>query len=103
MKYTITMKKIFLLFSILLTGYSHSIAQEAITLDKALSIAESASPEIQQSLLNLMRFQKTLEAQRAALKSQFSLDLNPVAYRNGIEFVSNSVIREENCLSPGSN
>ena len=55
-------------------------AQEALTLAKALSIAETGSPDLQQSLLNLERYQKNLEAQRAALKSRFSLDINPVGY-----------------------
>ena len=55
-------------------------AQDALTLDKALNVAESSSPDLQQSLLNLERYQKNLEAQRAALKSRFSLEVNPVDY-----------------------
>ncbi|MCY1722445.1 TolC family protein [Prolixibacteraceae bacterium Z1-6] len=61
-------------------------AQEALTLAKALSIAETGSPDLQQSLLSLTRSQKNLEAQRAALKSRFSLDVNPVAYSNQRRF-----------------
>jgi outer membrane protein len=68
-----------------LTGYT-SQAQEALTLDRALAIAETSSPDLQQSLLNLERFQKTLEAQRAALKSRFSLEVNPVNYSNQRRF-----------------
>lgn len=63
-------------------------AQEALTLPKALSIAETGSPDLQQSLLNLTRYQKNLEAQRAALKSRFSLELNPVNYSNQRRFDS---------------
>jgi outer membrane protein len=37
-------------------------------------------------LLNLERYQKNLEAQRAALKSKFSLNLNPVDYTNTRRF-----------------
>nr|WP_321358742.1 TolC family protein [uncultured Draconibacterium sp.] len=55
-------------------------AQEALTLDKALSIAEVGSPDLRLSLLNLERYQKNLEAQRAALKSRFSLQVDPVNY-----------------------
>lgn len=55
-------------------------AQEALTLEKALQYAETESPDIKQSLLNLTRFQKSLEAQRAALKSRFSLDANPLNF-----------------------
>jgi outer membrane protein len=68
-----------------LTGYT-AHAQEALTLDRALAIAETSSPDLQQSLLNLERFQKTLEAQRAALKSRFSLEVNPVNYSNQRRF-----------------
>lgn len=61
-------------------------AQEALTLAKALSIAETGSPDLQQSLLNLERFQQNLVAQRAALKSRFSLEVNPVNYSNQRRF-----------------
>lgn len=57
-------------------------AQKALTLDLALSIANENSPTIQQSLLNLERYRSNLEAQRAALKSRFSLDVTPVNYSN---------------------
>ncbi|WP_340111551.1 TolC family protein [Maribellus mangrovi] len=68
-----------------LTGYTAQ-AQEALTLNRAMAIAETSSPDLQQSLLNLERFQKTLEAQRAALKSRFSLEVNPVNYSNQRRF-----------------
>lgn len=61
-------------------------AQETLTLEKALQISEVGSPDLQQSLLNLERFQKNLEAQRAALKSRFSLDVTPVGYSNQRRF-----------------
>lgn len=61
-------------------------AQRALTLDLAMSIAESNSPSIQQSLLNLERYSSNLEAQRAALKSRFSLDVTPVNYSNSRSF-----------------
>ncbi len=66
-----------MLFVLLFAGLSlpAANAQEALTLAKALSIAESQSPDLQQSLLNRERFQKNLEAQRAALKSRFSLEV----------------------------
>ncbi|NLB91902.1 MAG: TolC family protein, partial [Bacteroidales bacterium] len=55
-------------------------AQEILTLEKAFQVAEIKSPDLQRSLLNLERSQKTLEAQRAALKSRFSLDVSPVGF-----------------------
>jgi outer membrane protein TolC len=61
-------------------------AQEVLTLERALNIAETGSPDLQQSLLNLERFQKTLEAQRAALKSRFALEVSPVEYSNQRRF-----------------
>ncbi len=60
--------------------------QEFLTLDKALQIAEIGSPDLQRSRLNLQRFSKSLEAQRAALKSRFSLDVTPVAYNRTRRF-----------------
>ncbi|MCG6188785.1 TolC family protein [Maribellus maritimus] len=63
-------------------------AQEALTLDKALQYAETESPDIKQSLLNLTRFQKNLEAQRAALKSRFSLDVEPLNFSRSRMFDS---------------
>lgn len=60
--------------------------QQAMTLEKALSVAETNSPTLQQSMLNLTRYQKNLEAQRAALKSKFSLNVDPVDYSNQRRF-----------------
>lgn len=68
--------------------WSNVQAQQSLTLDKALSIAETNSPSIQQQLLNLTRYQKNLEAQRAALKSKFSLSVSPVDYTNTRRFDS---------------
>ncbi|MCE4563728.1 TolC family protein [Maribellus sp. CM-23] len=73
-------QKTILLVAFLTTGIFTAQAQEALTLAKALSIAETGSPDLQQSLLNLERYQKSLEAQRAALKSRFSLEVNPANY-----------------------
>jgi len=61
-------------------------AQELLTLDKALNYAEVNSPDIKQSLLNLTRYQKNLEAQRAALKSNFSLSVNPLGFSRNRQF-----------------
>lgn len=57
-----------------------SYAQEAITIERALEIAEENNPDQINSKLQLERYQLNLVAQRASLKSQFSLDLNPVSY-----------------------
>lgn len=54
--------------------------QQILTLESALDIARSNSPDIQRSLLNLERSEQTLKAQNAALKSNFSLNLTPISY-----------------------
>ncbi|MBW6537071.1 MAG: TolC family protein [Mariniphaga sp.] len=61
-------------------------AQEILTLDKAISFAETGSPDLKRSMLNLEQFQKNLEAQRAALKSRFSLDVSPVGFSRNRRF-----------------
>ncbi len=67
-------------------GISPLCAQEVLTLQKALSIAETGSPDLKQSLLNLTISQKNLEAQKAGLKSSVSLGLDPVSYSNARRF-----------------
>jgi len=61
-------------------------AQSIITLEQALEIAGKGSPSLQSSLYNLERTTESLNAQRAALKSQFSLNLNPMEYSNSRRF-----------------
>jgi outer membrane protein TolC len=57
-----------------------SSAQEPITIEQALDIAEENNPVLIRSKLNLERYQLNLVAQRASLKSRFSLNLDPVSY-----------------------
>ncbi len=80
------MQRILLLCVLLFLGSTVTYSQEALTLEKALKISETGSPDLQQSLLNLERYQKNLEAQRAALKSKFSLDVTPLNYSNQRRF-----------------
>ena len=68
-----------MLFSLFLIQVN---AQSIVTLDQALDMASKGSPSLQSSLYNLERTTESLNAQRAALKSQFSLNLNPVEYSN---------------------
>jgi outer membrane protein len=71
---------------LLLLTFIQGNSQQTLTLDKALAIAETNSPSIQLSLLNMERYRSNLEAQRAALKSKFSLSVNPVDYTNTRRF-----------------
>ncbi len=80
------MRKLILLFAAFLLTITAIHAQEVLTLDKALQFAETGSPDLQRSRLNLQRFSKSLEAQRAALKSRFSLEVTPVAYNKSRTF-----------------
>ena len=60
--------------------------QQGLTLEQALSIAESNSPAMKRTRLNLIRSQENLNAQNAALKSQFSLSVNPIGYSQNRSF-----------------
>ncbi|MCR9288607.1 MAG: TolC family protein [Bacteroidetes bacterium] len=62
------------------------IGQTPLTLQGALDIAESGSPNIQRSLLNIEQYQHSLRAERASLKSRFSLTLNPFNFSNTRRF-----------------
>jgi outer membrane protein TolC len=80
------MRKLILIWILLIAGTAGVKSQQILTLERAFEIAETGSPDLQQSLLNLERFQKSLEAQRAALKSRFSLDVSPVNYSRNRRF-----------------
>jgi outer membrane protein len=80
------MQKIVLLGILIFLGFTGLQAQEGLTLEKALQISETGSPDLQLSLLNLERSQKNLEAQRAALKSRLSLNVTPINYSNQRRF-----------------
>ena len=77
-----TLKKLKIIsFIIFCVGSSFfSSAQRVLTIDLALDIAEEYNPDMRTSKLNLERSLYNLEAQRASLKPQFSLDLNPFSY-----------------------
>lgn len=61
-------------------------AQTLLTLESAMDIAEKGSPSIQRSLLNIRQYQFSLQAERASLKSRFSLTLEPFNFRNNRQF-----------------
>ena len=61
-------------------------AQVGMTLDDALNYSIENSPELQRALMNLRRYKFSLDAQRASLKSKFSLTLNPVSYNRNRYF-----------------
>jgi len=80
------MKKLVLLLAIIINIVLNTEAQQGLTLDAALNIAEENSPSIKRTRLNLVRSRENLNAQRAALKSNFSLSINPFEYTHNREF-----------------
>jgi len=78
--------------TITISGFS----QQGLTLEQALNIAESNSPDMKKTRLSLIRSQENLNAQNAALKSNFSLTLNPIAYSQNRSF--NELISQWNSV-----
>jgi outer membrane protein TolC len=80
------MKRILLttVISLFLTAVAQG--QLALTIEKAMDIAQTNSPTLRNSLLTLERYKQLLVAEHAALKSRFSLDLSPVGYSNNRQF-----------------
>jgi len=77
---------ILLLATLLLFRFSESEGQVLLDMEKAMEIAIENSPIMQQVELDLLRSQEKLNAQRARLKSQFSLVLNPFDYERSNRF-----------------
>jgi outer membrane protein len=73
---------LFLLFALSISSFS----QQGLTLEQALNVAETNSPTMKKTRLSLIRSQENLNAQNAALKSNFSLTLNPIGYNQSREF-----------------
>lgn len=67
---------------------SVAMAQRTLTLTEAIQIAQGSSPSIKKSMLNLYGNQRSLDAQRAALKSRFALDITPFDYNRNRSFTS---------------
>jgi outer membrane protein TolC len=62
------------------------LCQTVLTLDDAINVALENSPNIRRSRLNLERSQESLNAQNAALKSRFSLQVTPFDYYRDRQF-----------------
>jgi outer membrane protein TolC len=62
------------------------IGQLPMTLEMALEIAETGSPSIKRSLYNVDQVNHNLKAERASLKSRFSLTLEPYSFSNNRVF-----------------
>jgi outer membrane protein TolC len=85
-----------LTFTVLSIWFTTGYSQQGLTLTRALDIAESNSPSMKKTRLSLIRSQENLNAQNAALKSQFSLTVNPVGYSQNRSF--NDLISKWNSM-----
>jgi hypothetical protein len=63
-----------------------AFTQDGLTLEQSLKVAEENSPSMKRTRLNLVRSQENLNAQNAALKSNFSLSDNPLEFRQDRSF-----------------
>jgi len=75
-----------MLVALLLLACNLLPAQELLNMDKAMEIAMANSPNMRQTELALVRSQERLNAQRARLKSQFAVTLNPFEYQKTNRF-----------------
>ena len=66
----------------------NGLSQNGVTLEQALTTAESNSPTILKTRLSLIRSQENLNAQNDALKSKFALSVSPVTYSQDRAFNS---------------
>ena len=62
--------------------------QQMMSLQQALEQAYKTSPQMKEVKLSLVQSEQNLKAQRANLKSNFSLGLTPISYQNSSEFNS---------------
>lgn len=72
---------------IFLIGIPTGFSQQGLTLEQSLIIAETNSPTLKKTRLGLIRSQENLNAQNAALKSNFSLTINPIEYNQNRTFI----------------
>ena len=80
-----------LVVALFLTGFCSLsspdiMAQTTLTLKEAIQIAQGGSRSIKKSMLNLYSNQRSLDAQRAALKSRFALEFTPFGYNRNRSF-----------------
>ncbi len=80
------LKKLILAIAILLGSSITTHSQQLLTIDKAMDIAQENNPTLKRSLINLERYQQSLIAERASLKSKFSFNLTPVDYSKNRRF-----------------
>jgi outer membrane protein TolC len=78
--------KIIVIVALVFICQQQTNAQQSITIEEAMTIAQENSPAIKKSFMSLERSRLNLQAQRASLKSRFSLSLNPINYGRSRSF-----------------
>jgi outer membrane protein len=78
--------KMLLMIALCVLTSESTIAQQTLTLPEAIEIAQRSSRNIKKSKLNLYSNQRSLDAQRASLKSRFALDVTPFDYNRQRSF-----------------
>ncbi|MDE5419311.1 TolC family protein [Labilibaculum sp. DW002] len=79
-KTQLKLMRIFVFVGVILLSSFYAQAQKKITLDEALLIAFSNSPDIKKSKINMEQNKERLNARLASLRSQFSFDFMPISY-----------------------
>ena len=79
------MKKQLLMMAVLMLAAApaHEAAaqrQIVMTMEQALAYSEEHNPDLINSRLSMERYEQNLIAQKASLKSRFSLNLQPLSY-----------------------
>ncbi|MCB0314521.1 MAG: TolC family protein, partial [Calditrichaeota bacterium] len=69
-----------------LTWIHPAYSQEPVSLPQAMEVARNNSPDILRAKMSLEASEERLKAQNAALKSRFSLTLEPILYDRSDEF-----------------
>jgi len=82
----IRFKVVILNYLLVLFTCNTLLCQTALKLEDAIDIALANSPNIKRSVLNLERSQESLNAQNAALKSKFGLQVTPFDYNKDRRF-----------------
>jgi len=72
--------------------FTNLTAQKGLTLEQALTVAESNSPTVIKTRLSLIRSQENLNVQLAGLKSKFALSVNPLTYSQNRAFNTSTEI-----------
>jgi outer membrane protein TolC len=80
------MKHLFFITAAVLIALRPAAAQQELTIEQAMQIAQENSPAIKKSFMSLERSRLNLQAKRASLKSKFSLSLSPVNYSRSRNF-----------------